>query len=43
MSDEEQKASTEVIYNQILDQGAVMNISDVKDFDMSSFIPKAAI
>ena len=43
MSDEEQKASREVIYNQIIEQGAVKHVSDVKDFDMSGFIPKAAI
>lgn len=43
MSDEEQKASREVIYNQIIKQGSVKNIEDVKDFDMSAFIPKAAL
>lgn len=43
MSDEEQKASREVIYNQIIKQGTVKNIEDVKDFDMSSFIPKAVM
>lgn len=43
MSDEAQKASREVIFNQIMKQGTVKNIEDVKDFDMSSFIPKAAM
>ncbi|NVK54671.1 MAG: hypothetical protein HWE26_03590 [Alteromonadaceae bacterium] len=43
MTDEEQKASREVIYNQIIKQGVVKNIEDVKDFDMSEFIPKAAM
>lgn len=43
MSDEERKASREVIYNQIIQQGEVKNIEDVKDFDMSDFIPKAAM
>jgi len=42
MSDEEQKASREVIYNQIIRQGAVKNIEDVKDLDISGLIPKAA-
>lgn len=43
MSDEEQKASREVIYNQIIEQGAVKHIEDVKNFDMSGLIPKVAI
>lgn len=43
MTDEDQKASREVIYNQIIKQGAVKNIEDIKDFDMSGFIPKAAM
>lgn len=43
MTDEEQKASREVIYNQIMKQGEVKNIEDIKDFDISAFIPKAAI
>jgi hypothetical protein len=43
MSDEEKKASKEVIYNQIKELGTVLNIEDVKDFDMSGFIPKAAM
>ncbi|SEQ34821.1 hypothetical protein SAMN04488092_1067 [Thalassovita taeanensis] len=43
MSDEEQKASREVIYNQIIKQGAVKDIEDVNDFDMSIFIPRAAM
>ena len=42
MSDEEQKASRDVIFNQIMKQGTVMNVEDIKDFDMSGFIPKAA-
>jgi len=43
MSDELQKASREVIYNQNLERGAVKNVTDIKDFDMSGFIPKAAM
>jgi hypothetical protein len=43
MSDEEQKATREVIYNQIKEHGTVLNIEDVIDFDMLGFIPKAAM
>lgn len=43
MSDEEKKASRDLIYNQIVAQGAIKDIEDITEFDMSDFVPKAAV
>lgn len=43
MNDEDQKASREVIFNQIMKQGAVRDIKDVSDFDMTEFVPKTGL
>ena len=43
MSDEAQKASRDIIFNQIMDQGEVLGIKDVSGIDMTSFAPKTGL
>jgi len=42
MTPEEQKASRDIIYNQVIQKGSVKKAADVADFKLTDFIPKNA-
>ena len=43
MSDEAQKTSRDIIFNQIKKQGEVLDIKDVSGIDMTPFAPKTGL
>ena len=43
MSPEEQKASRDVIFNQIVESGKIRKADQIDDFSIADYLPKTAV